>query len=161
MSELAMRKHRVSSTARRALTLVELLVVIGIIAILIGILLPVLGRAREKANAVKCMANLRTLGQGIAIYVTQTRYYPGAYAQHYYAIWPTRLRAALGGNQDAFYCPSRPPELEWTAAIYPQQPFGLIGDAGLGYYPEERGLWGVVGTVLLRIQRVGNPRGSL
>ena len=61
-------------------TLVELLVVIGIIAVLIAILLPALNRAREQSNAIKCAANLRTVGQGFAIYLAESKQtYPAAY----------------------------------------------------------------------------------
>jgi prepilin-type N-terminal cleavage/methylation domain-containing protein len=59
--------------SRRAFTLVELLVVIGIIALLVGILMPALSRAKESANRIACLANLRTLGQGFVMYTNDNR----------------------------------------------------------------------------------------
>lgn len=61
-------------------TLIELLVVVAIIALLIGILLPSLGAAREHARAAACGANLRAVGQGIAGYQTEySGIFPAAY----------------------------------------------------------------------------------
>lgn len=63
---------------RRALSLVELIVVIGIVGLLIALLMPALARSRESAAQVQCAANLRQLGQGLANYASNFRgYYPG------------------------------------------------------------------------------------
>lgn len=57
----------------RAFTLVELLVVIGIIAVLIGILLPIIGRARDSARTLACSAQLRGHMQGLLTYAAENR----------------------------------------------------------------------------------------
>jgi prepilin-type N-terminal cleavage/methylation domain-containing protein len=59
---------------RKAFTLVELLVVIGIIALLIAILLPALQRARDQANRTACMSNVRQLTMGWLQYATEHKF---------------------------------------------------------------------------------------
>lgn len=68
---------RLAGHARRAFTLVELLVVIGVIAILMAILLPALSRARDSANTLRCLSNMRQLAMFTQFYAMENRdYFP-------------------------------------------------------------------------------------
>lgn len=75
----------------RGLTLVEMLVVTGIVAALGGVLLPVVGRARESAKTVECLSNLRQMFLGATSYAVRHNgaypiaYYAGSDAQNLYA----------------------------------------------------------------------------
>lgn len=61
--------------ARRGFTLIELLVVVAIIALLMAILMPSLGRAREQAKTSACASNLRQIGVGMRVYATEYNEY--------------------------------------------------------------------------------------
>lgn len=79
MTDALYRLRRPSDRRRTAFTLVELLVVIGIIAVLIGILLPALNAARRQAISTQCLAVQRQIASAAAIHLTQHRgYYPVA-----------------------------------------------------------------------------------
>jgi len=104
---------------------VELLVVIGIIALLISILLPSLNKARETANRVKCAANLKAIGNSLLLYSNDWK---GAYPRTIYDVSgaqggflvPTWGTGAISSNpfSNGSQGTSRPYNNDVSAAIY-------------------------------------------
>src|ERR1700690_434103 len=95
---------------RKAFTLIELLVVIGIIGVLLGILLPALGRVRQQTYMIACASNLHSIGQGLYQYVAD---YHGVFP-------PSNYYKGLGWDPVTGQIPTTPVNgyVHWSSFIF-------------------------------------------
>ena len=125
-----------------AFTLMELLVVVGIVSLLAALLLPTLSSAKARSRSVACAANLSQLGKAMAMHDGDTGFYPGAgdFVQatpqgikRITTAWSDRLGPYLQGNNAVFQCPAHEPFRDGpvTAPSYGYNAFGT-GWVGTG-----------------------------
>lgn len=113
------------ASRRRGFTLVELLVVVAVIALLMGLLLPALSKARESGRELKCAANIRNVGQGVTIYTSSSEFFPASYvypSSNTGMAWKISDQQLENPNPTTGY-------MHWSSALLEQDNGGVANEA--------------------------------
>jgi len=116
-------------STRAAFTLTELLVAVAVLGVIVSLLVPVFGRAREKVRLAMCKANLRALGQGLNAYVAANRrHMPVAEKlDNPHRALVEALHGRFVGEAETFYCPSETkPDLRYSEANFAARRIGYF-----------------------------------
>jgi prepilin-type N-terminal cleavage/methylation domain-containing protein/prepilin-type processing-associated H-X9-DG protein len=127
---------RPASAGCGGFTLVELLVVIGIIAVLIAILMPSLNRARKQARTVACLSNLKQLHYAYTMYTIENRQKGFAYMISPEGFWQEQLRPYYAQVDDVRFCPEASDKslaLGWGGTTVPWKFFADGRDGSYGF----------------------------
>jgi prepilin-type N-terminal cleavage/methylation domain-containing protein/prepilin-type processing-associated H-X9-DG protein len=156
MKGITMKPESMSAGRRKAVgsragfTLVELLVVIAIVSILMGLLLPVLNKARDMAQSVACTNNLRQLGLGFTEYAGDANGNIPAWSDGSKA-WVQRLNVYLSQpyqtRANVFACPRNAYCNYLTSTNIPALNYGINASAA----------WNVMGSIWYRRVKMNNP----
>ncbi|HLJ94859.1 MAG TPA: DUF1559 domain-containing protein [Gemmataceae bacterium] len=111
-------------------TLVELLVVVGIIAVLIALLLPAVQKIREAANGLQCRNNLKQIGLAMQAYHDSYQTFPHAYDARALFLNPSKTPISPQGNRTLV-------TQSWATLILPFLEQGNLANTGYAYYHAE------------------------
>ena len=162
----------------RGFTLVELLVVIGIVAVLLALLLPAVARARQSAMRSACMSNLRQIGAGLIAYATDHKgWFPApawrlAPMDEDWVHWEpqrdvrdSRLLRYVGDRPEILKCPEGVPEraetLDANGRRYPAYPFSYSVNVYFTGYSHAKPFRADAGMPVCRLHHIPNPSNKI